>query len=142
MTAAKASFQFCRSHVFRMSCQSFITTALISCRTETIVISPIINSQVHKLSVKSLLVVTLVILLCVLVKYFFWVFCRSSAPPAMARMMLSAMRLSWRQRSTAPSKSPVSRACVISPSTSGRRTNRWEYFQRIKHNNRRLFLAG
>lgn len=62
--------------------------------------------------------ITLVILLCDFVKYFLWVFSRSSPPPAIARIILSAMRLSWRQSSTAPSKSPVSRACVISPSTS------------------------
>lgn len=67
-------------------------------------------------------IITLVILLCVCVKYFFWVFSKSSGPPAIARIMLSAMRLSWRQSSTAPSKFPVSRACVMSPSTSDRRT--------------------
>lgn len=66
-------------------------------------------------------VVTLVILLCDFVKYFFWVFSKSSGPPAMANMMLSANRLSWRQSSTAPSKSPVSRACVMSPSASGKK---------------------
>lgn len=65
---------------------------------------------------------TLVILQCVCVKYFFWVFSKSSGPPAIARIMLSAIRLSWRQSSTAPSKFPVSRACVMSPSTSDRRT--------------------
>lgn len=63
---------------------------------------------------------TLVILLGVLVKYFLCVFSRSSAPPAMAKMMLSAMRLSWRQSSTAPWKSPVSRAWVIRPSMPDR----------------------
>lgn len=64
---------------------------------------------------------TLVILLCILAKYFSCVRESSSCPPAMARMMASAMRLSCRHRSTALSKFPVSRACVISPSTSARR---------------------
>lgn len=64
---------------------------------------------------------TLVILLCILAKYFSCVWESSSCPPAMARMMASAMRLSCRHRSTALSKFPVSRACVISPSTSARR---------------------
>lgn len=68
-------------------------------------------------------VLTLVILLWVFVKYFLWVFSKSSGPPAIARMMLSAILLSWRQSSTAPSKFPVSRACVMSPSTSNRRPN-------------------
>lgn len=61
---------------------------------------------------------TLPILLCVLVKYFFWVFSRRSGPPAMARMIASAIRSSWRQRLTAASKSPMRSAWVISPSTS------------------------
>lgn len=64
---------------------------------------------------------TLVILLRILAKYFSCVRESSSCPPAMARMMASAMRLSCRHRSTALSKFPVSRACVISPSTSAKR---------------------
>lgn len=73
-------------------------------------------------------IITLVILLCVCVKYFFWVFSKSSGPPAIARIMLSAIRLSWRQSSTAPSKFPVSRACVMSPSTSDRQAQMYFKF--------------
>ena len=64
---------------------------------------------------------TQVILLCILEKYFSCVLESSSCPPAMAKIMASAMRLSCKQRSTALSKLPVSKAWVIKPSTSATR---------------------
>lgn len=128
MTAARASFQFCSSHVFSMSCQSFITTALISYSKRKI-LSLITNDHFIIIYLeKNPHIITLVILLCVCVKYFFWVFSKSSGPPAIARIMLSAIRLSWRQSSTAPSKFPVSRACVMSPSTSDRQAQMYFKF--------------
>lgn len=64
---------------------------------------------------------TLVILLCIFAKYFSCVLESRSCPPAMANIMASAMRLSCKQRSTALSKLPVSKAWVIKPSTSATR---------------------